>query len=91
MTQGKVRRKVVKVLAKGQVTIPIEFRETLGIDAETLLSVSVVDDHLEMTPLREAGELRLYTDEEIAQFLEEDKLDARTAEKVRELIKLGSL
>ena len=91
MTQDDMRRKVVKGLAKGQITIPIEFRETLGIDTETLLSVSVVGDHLEMTPLHEGEELRLYTDEDIARFLEEDKLDEQTAEKVRELIRLGSL
>ena len=35
MVQAKPRRKVIKALAKGQITIPNEFREALGIDAET--------------------------------------------------------
>ena len=91
MAQAKVRRRVVRVLAKGQVTIPNEFREILDIDTETLLSVSVVGDHLEMTPLREGEELRRYTEEDIARFLEEDKLNEETAKKVRELMGLGSL
>ena len=51
----------------------------------------MVGDHLEITPLREAEELRRYTKEDIARFLEEDKLNEKTAEKVRELLGLGDL
>jgi len=92
MTQTPVRRKVVKALAKGQLTIPNEFREALGIDAETLLDVSLVGDHLEITPLPRPGiAFRRYSDEDIARFLEEDKLDEETAARVRELLKRGDL
>ncbi|MDO8567996.1 MAG: AbrB/MazE/SpoVT family DNA-binding domain-containing protein, partial [Dehalococcoidales bacterium] len=79
MPQTKTRRKVVKALAKGQITIPNEFRQALGIDAETLLSISLVGDHLEISPLRQGQEtLRRYTEEDISRFLEEDKLDEET-------------
>lgn len=92
MTQTKTRRKVVKTLAKGQVTIPSEFREALGINAETLLSISLMGDHLEIAPLRQGEEaLRRYTEEDIARFLEEDKLDEETAWRVRELLQRGRL
>ena len=53
MTLAKSRRKVVKALAKGQITIPTEFRRALGIEAETLLSISLVEDHLEGVPIEE--------------------------------------
>lgn len=92
MSQAKTLRKVVKALAKGQVTIPREFREALGIDAETLLTISLIGDHLEMAPLRPGEEaLRRYTDDDIARFLEEDKLDEETARRVRELLQRGRL
>ncbi len=92
MMQIKQRRKVVKALAKGQVTIPSEFREALGIKAETLLSVSLVGDHLEIAPLRSGEEgLRRYTEEDIARFLEEDKLDQEAARRVRDLLRRGAL
>lgn len=92
MTRMKTRRKVVKALAKGQITIPSDFREALGIDAETLLSVSLVGDHLEIAPLRQGDEtLRRYTEEDIARFLEEDKLDQETARRVRDLLGRGTL
>jgi hypothetical protein len=67
-------------------------REALGIDAETLLSISLVDDHLELSPLRQGQErLRRYTEEDISRFLEEDKLDPKTAQRVRELLRRGAL
>ncbi len=92
MTQTTARRKVVKALAKGQVTIPSEFREALGIEAETLLSVSLVGDHLEIATLRQSEEaLRRYTEEDIACFLKEDKLDQETAQRIRALLVPGVL
>ena len=92
MAQASVRRKVVRALAKGQLTIPSEFREALGIDSETLLDISLVGDHLEITPLpRQADTFRRYSDEDVERFLDEDKLDEETARRVRNLLKHGGL
>ena len=91
MTQARSRRKVIKALAKGQITIPTDFRKALGIEAETLLSVALVGDHLEVAPLRQGEELRRYTEEDLSRFLEEDKLDEETARKVRDLLRRGKL
>jgi predicted nucleic acid-binding protein/bifunctional DNA-binding transcriptional regulator/antitoxin component of YhaV-PrlF toxin-antitoxin module len=92
MVQEKLRRKVIKTLAKGQVTIPREFREALEINPDTLLSIAIVGDHLEIMPLRQGQEdLRRYPQEEITRFLEEDKIDRQTADKVRKLIQRGEL
>ena len=92
MAQAETRHKVVKPLGKGQITIPAEFRQALGIYPDTLLSVSLIGDHLEVRPLTLGGDaLRRYTEEELARFMEEDKLDAGTAERVRELLKRGKL
>ncbi len=90
MTQTRPQRKVVKALAKGQVTIPSEFRKALGIDTATLLSITMVGDHLELAPLRLDEEaLRRYTEDDIARFLEEDKLDQETARRIRELLRIS--
>jgi AbrB family looped-hinge helix DNA binding protein len=92
MATTKARRKLIKPLAKGQITIPLEFRKALGLDSETLLSVTLVEDHLEIRPIRQSEEeLRLYTDEEISRFLEEDKLDPEVAQRVRNLLRRGEL
>ncbi len=92
MAQVSQRRKVVRTQAKGQVTIPREFREALGIEAETLLSISLVGDRLEITPLRPDQEaLRRYTDQDIERFMAEDRLDEETARRVQGLLKRGAL
>lgn len=88
----KLERRVVKTLAKGQITIPREFREALGIGAGTLLSVRVVGDHLEMAPLTiEDDVLRRFSAADISRFLAEDKLDEGTAQRVRELLVTGAI
>ncbi|MBI4028968.1 MAG: AbrB/MazE/SpoVT family DNA-binding domain-containing protein [Candidatus Blackburnbacteria bacterium] len=43
--------KVIKSLRNGQVTIPYEFREELGIDSDTLLQVRVVGGELHIRPV----------------------------------------
>jgi transcriptional pleiotropic regulator of transition state genes len=43
--------KVVKVTSKGQVTIPVEVREALGIDEDTHLEVSEHGDEIRMRKL----------------------------------------
>lgn len=80
--------KIVKPLPKGQVTIPAEFRRRLGIDESTLLNITLTGDRLEIRPLRvgEEARLRRYSDEQIARFLKEDRIDAATARKVRQLL-----
>lgn len=44
---------VVTASSKGQVVIPKEEREKLGIKPGTKVSVEVVDDHVEIRPLPE--------------------------------------
>ena len=68
---------IVKPLPKGQITIPAAFRRQLGIDANTLLDVSVKEGELVVKPLKSipAKYLRSYSDEEIERFLVVDKLE----------------
>ncbi|HZO32184.1 MAG TPA: AbrB/MazE/SpoVT family DNA-binding domain-containing protein [Chloroflexota bacterium] len=49
-TTGPTR--IVKSLRGGQVTIPADFRRELGIDAETLLQVTLERGQLRITPVR---------------------------------------
>lgn len=92
MTDAKVRRKLVMTQARGQVTLPSEFRDALGIGIDSLLSISLVGDHLEIAPLSQGNiPLRRYTDEEVTKFLEDDRLDEQTAQRVRQLLERGAI
>ena len=45
-------RKVVKQLRHGQITIPKELREAIGLEEDDLLSISVAGDKLEVEPVK---------------------------------------
>ena len=87
--------RIIKPLPRGQITIPIEFRKKLGIDEDTFLNLALKGNKIEITPviIRESNDedLRDYTNEEIAEFLSEDKIDQKTADIVRELLTEGKL
>jgi len=81
--------RLVRPLPKGQITLPIEFRRRLKIDAETILNVTLKGDRIEIIPLRPMPQreaLREYSQDDIERFLKEDRLDSNTAAKVRRLL-----
>ncbi len=80
--------RLVKPYAKGQITIPAEFREKLGIDEDSILQLELKGSKIEITPLRlvEDSLLREFDTSEIESFLAEDKIDIDTANRVRDLL-----
>lgn len=44
--------KIVRPLRGGQVTIPADFREKLGIEADTLLQISLMQGELRIKPVQ---------------------------------------
>jgi len=90
MGQTKPLTKLVKPLPKGQITLPIEFRRRLKIDDKTILSLSLKGSKIEILPLRSVPreeDMREYTEDEIDAFLKEDRLDSKTAQKIRRLLR----
>ncbi len=86
---NQAKARLVKPLAKGQVTLPVAFRRELGIGATTILQVVLKQDKIEISPWRPpAGDekLRMYSSAKIRQFLKEDRLNAKTAARVRRLL-----
>jgi AbrB family looped-hinge helix DNA binding protein len=81
--------RLVKPRARGQITIPAEFRDQLGIDENTVLQMRLQGGKIEITPLRVVDDdqlLREYDAADIQAFVEEDRLDRRIAEKARKLL-----
>ncbi|MBM2812309.1 MAG: SpoVT / AbrB like domain protein [Chloroflexi bacterium] len=83
--------KIVRPLQKGQITIPIAIRRALNITESSLLEIALRDDKIVISKLGvEQGQaFRVYSDEEIAEFLAEDKIAPETAQRVRELMGAG--
>lgn len=85
--------RLVRPLAKGQITLPVAFRRKLGINATTILRVVLKQSKIEISPWRPPAEderLRMYSSAKIRQFLKEDRLDAKTAGRVRRLLERKS-
>ena len=74
--------------SRGQITIPVEFRRQLGLDEGDLLQMTLREGKMEIEPVVTDVDkvLRDYTEEEIRQFLEEDRIDRDTAVAVRRLL-----
>jgi AbrB family looped-hinge helix DNA binding protein len=51
-------RKVVKQLRHGQITIPKELREAIGLDEDDMLAITVAGDRLEIEPMKVARKSR---------------------------------
>jgi bifunctional DNA-binding transcriptional regulator/antitoxin component of YhaV-PrlF toxin-antitoxin module len=52
MSRSAQITKIVRPLRGGQVTIPAAFRKELGIDAETMLRMTLVDGELRIKPIQ---------------------------------------
>src|SRR5262245_25161389 len=81
--------RLVRPLAKGQITLPVEFRRQLDIDSNTILRVSLKGDRIEIVPLRPVPrdqDLRDYSADEIEGFLKDDKISRDVATRVRRLL-----
>lgn len=81
--------RIVRSQAKGQITVPIEFRERLGIEQNMFLQLTLRGSKIEISPVpmgAEANALRDFSRKELDAFLQEDKIDAKTAAKVRRLL-----
>lgn len=89
MNETEPLTRLLRPRARGQITIPAEFRRRLKIGENTILRVTLKGLKIEILPLQAElrdRPLREYGQDEIERFLKEDRLDARTAKKVRRLL-----
>lgn len=80
--------KIVKTQEKGMVTIPIDFREELGIGKNSLLKAKLTKNGVLFIKLDFVSKPKedLYTNEEVKEWMEEDKLDYKTLKKLEKLL-----
>jgi AbrB family looped-hinge helix DNA binding protein len=89
MSETEPLTRLLRPRARGQITIPVEFRRRLRIGENTILRVTLRGLKIEILPLQTEVRdrpLRDYGQDEIGRFLKEDRLEVRTAKKVRHLL-----
>lgn len=76
---------------KGQITLPVTIRRKLNVGPNTILDVSIENgDRIVLKPIHLDAlddNLRIYSSEEIDQFLEDDKLSPEDAAFFDKLLK----
>ncbi len=81
---------LVKLLPKGQITIPVKFRRQLGVGENSYLRVELEGGRLVIKPVKSNWEekyIRRYSDEEIEEFLEADKVSPRERQAARQWLR----
>lgn len=80
--------KVVKTQSKGMVTIPAEFRQKLEIDENSLLEAKLINNGVIFTKIvYTPPETEIYSDKKIKEWMKDDKMDKKTAQKLKKLLK----
>ena len=58
MSTAIEKTRLVRPLRSGQITIPAEFRKSLGFDENTILRMTLKDGELRITPIQADGQTR---------------------------------
>lgn len=78
---------IIKVLPKGLITIPKKWRDELGLGENGLARIRKEGRRLVIEPVSVVGyTLRDYSQEEIKQFIKEDRISPQLAKKVKKLL-----
>lgn len=76
---------LIRVQSKGLITLPKKIRDELNLSENSHLKISIQNGKVVLDPLQvRSFPIRIYTDEEIEQFLEDDKLDPKLAKKLEQ-------
>lgn len=74
----------IKILPKGLITIPKKIRKRLGIQEGDVAKARISGNEIIIKP-RKSSNFRLFTDEEIKEWVARDKLPAKLAKKAKAL------
>lgn len=64
----------LQVLGKGLITLPVSWRRQWGLNPGAMLKAKFTGEAIILKPLTKTAPYRVYSDKEIAEFLEADKL-----------------
>lgn len=83
-------RNLIKPTSKGQVTLPKKIRQKLEVSVNTFLDVYIEGEKIILQPVKFKNDteyaIREYTDEQISEFLKEDKVSKENARFANKLL-----
>ena len=78
-------RQTLTISKKGQITLPAELRKRFGFESGDTVIAEERDGELVLRPAA-VLEIELYSDEDIARWDEEDRLDEQTRGQILERV-----
>lgn len=89
MSQTTVRtnQEWLKVLGKGMVTIPKQWREELGLVEGDIVKAKKMGNRVVIEPSESVISYRTFSDQEIDEWLKADKLPRTLAKKIDQKLK----
>lgn len=77
----------LRILGKGMITIPKEWRDELGLTEGEIVKAQKIGNKMVIESEIERVPYRIFSNEEIEQWLEEDRLPSALAKKVERKLK----
>lgn len=84
---SKAQEEWLKVLGKGMITIPKNWREELGLTEGEVVKAKKIGNRVILEGKQELAPYRIFSDEEIEEWLREDRLSKLLQEKVERIFK----
>lgn len=70
-----------------QITLPVKLRQILGLNIGDLVEAELIDNQaIILKPKETVSKIRNFTNQEIADWIEEDKLDSKTLAKAKKMV-----
>lgn len=79
---NEVPQEYLRILGKGMVTIPKEWRDELGLEEGKIVKAEKVGNKVIIVVPGEKAPYRTFSDAQIEQWLEADKLSKRLSRKI---------
>lgn len=84
-TTNQSQEEYLRILGKGMVTIPKQWRDELGLKESSIVQAKKIGDRIIIRGESKFASLRTFGDDEIEAWLEEDKLPPPMTKKILSL------
>lgn len=87
VTANQPQEEYLRILGKGMITIPKEWRDELGLEEGNIVKAQRVGNKMIIESGTEAVPYRIFSNEEIEEWLKEDRLPPMLDKKVEHKLK----
>lgn len=84
MQSQPIQEEWIRILNNGLITIPKAWRKQTGIREKDIVKAKLIDKKIILEPQNQEPEVRIFSDKQIQQWIEDDKLPENLAKETAE-------